>query len=64
LTAAVDGLADPDVHQILPSVKHKGVVIAACGEGAYRSEDRGDHWEKPPLREIAPSAPLSVFPFA
>ena len=45
-TAAVDGLADPDVHQILPSVKHKGVVIAACGEGAYRSEDRGDHWEK------------------
>lgn len=40
------GLDDPDVHQILPSVKNKGLVVAACGEGAYRSEDRGEHWEK------------------
>ncbi len=41
-----NGLDDPDVHQILPSVKTKGLVIAACGEGIYRSTDRGAHWEK------------------
>jgi len=41
-----NGLDDPDVHQILPSVKHKGIVVAACGEGIYRSKDRGEHWEK------------------
>ena len=40
------GLDDPDVHQILPSSYNKGVVIAACGDGIYRSEDRGDHWQK------------------
>ena len=40
------GLDDPDVHQILPSSKTKGLVVAACGEGIYRSEDRGEHWEK------------------
>ncbi len=44
-TAATKGLDDPDVHQILPSAKTKGLVIAACGEGAYRSTDRGEHWE-------------------
>jgi hypothetical protein len=43
--AATDGLDDPDVHQILPAVKTKGLVVAACGEGAYRSTDRGEHWE-------------------
>lgn len=41
-----DGLDDPDVHQILPSSRYKGVVVAACGEGIYRSADRGDHWQK------------------
>jgi hypothetical protein len=40
------GLDDPDVHQILPSARHKGVVIAACGEGVYRSADRGERWQK------------------
>jgi photosystem II stability/assembly factor-like uncharacterized protein len=45
-TAATTGLDDPDVHQILPSAKTKGLVVAACGEGAYRSTDRGEHWEK------------------
>jgi len=40
------GLDDPDVHQILPSSRHQGVVLAACGEGAYRSADRGEHWQK------------------
>ena len=43
---AVTGLDDPDVHQILPSLKTKGLVVAACGEGIYRSADRGEHWEK------------------
>jgi len=42
----VSGLADPDVHQILPSARTKGLVVAACGEGVYRSLDRGEHWEK------------------
>jgi hypothetical protein len=42
---ATKGLDDPDVHQILPSAKTKGLVVAACGEGAYRSTDRGEHWE-------------------
>jgi len=46
------GLDDLDVHQILPSAKHPGVVLAACGEGVYRSSDRGDHWEK-----ITPAGP-------
>jgi hypothetical protein len=41
-----NGLDDPDVHQILPSAKHKGIVVAACGEGIYRSKDRGERWEK------------------
>jgi hypothetical protein len=45
-TAATKGLDDPDVHQILPSAKTKGLVVAACGEGAYRSTDRGEYWEK------------------
>ena len=40
------GLDDPDVHQILPSARHPGVVLAACGEGVYRSTDRGEHWQK------------------
>ena len=44
--AAITGLDDPDVHQILPSEQSKGLVVAACGEGVYRSRDRGDHWGK------------------
>jgi photosystem II stability/assembly factor-like uncharacterized protein len=40
------GLDDPDVHQILPSSKTPGLVIAACGEGVFRSRDRGAHWER------------------
>jgi photosystem II stability/assembly factor-like uncharacterized protein len=40
------GLDDPDVHQILPSSRTRGLVVAACGEGIYRSLDRGEHWEK------------------
>jgi photosystem II stability/assembly factor-like uncharacterized protein len=45
-TQVTAGLDDPDVHQILPSAKHAGVVVVACGEGVYRSEDRGQRWEK------------------
>jgi hypothetical protein len=45
-TQVLTGLDDPDVHQILASLKTKGLVVAACGEGIYRSEDRGEHWEK------------------
>ena len=45
-TAANDGLTDPDMHQILPSKKRHGLVVAACGEGVSRSTDRGSHWEK------------------
>jgi photosystem II stability/assembly factor-like uncharacterized protein len=44
--AAVTGLDDPDVHQVLPSARTKRLVVAACGEGVYRSLDRGEHWEK------------------
>src|SRR5262245_25739875 len=43
---ATAGLDDPDVHQVLPSERNKGLVVAACGEGVYRSLDRGDHWQK------------------
>jgi hypothetical protein len=51
-SAAVTGLDDPDVHQILPSTRSRGLVVAACGEGIYRSANRGEHWEK-----ITPSGP-------
>jgi photosystem II stability/assembly factor-like uncharacterized protein len=44
--AANDGLTDPDIHQILPSEKTPGLVVAACGEGVSRSTDRGSHWQK------------------
>jgi photosystem II stability/assembly factor-like uncharacterized protein len=44
--SANDGLTDPDIHQILPSRKHDGLVVAACGEGVSRSTDCGLHWEK------------------
>jgi photosystem II stability/assembly factor-like uncharacterized protein len=49
---AMNGLEDPDVHQILPSVQTKGLVVTACGEGVYRSKDRGEHWGK-----VTPSGP-------
>ena len=49
--AANNGLTDPDVHQILACEKQPGAVFAACGEGAFRSLDRGDRWE-----EITPAS--------
>jgi hypothetical protein len=45
-SGANEGLTDPDMHQILPSAKHDGLVVAACGEGVSRSTDRGSRWEK------------------
>ena len=45
-TQVTGGLDDPDVHQVVASARHKGVVVAVCGEGVYRSEDRGAHWQK------------------
>ncbi|HSK31366.1 MAG TPA: hypothetical protein VLA17_15505 [Candidatus Limnocylindria bacterium] len=44
--AANEGLTDPDIHQILPSKKTPGLVVAACGEGVSRSTDHGGHWQK------------------
>jgi photosystem II stability/assembly factor-like uncharacterized protein len=41
---ANDGLADPDVHQVLACAHHPQVVVSACGEGVFRSEDRAAHW--------------------
>jgi photosystem II stability/assembly factor-like uncharacterized protein len=49
---AINGLDDPDVHQILASAQTKGLVVTACGEGVYRSKDSGEHWGN-----VTPSGP-------
>jgi hypothetical protein len=43
---ANEGLTDPDVHEVLPCENTPGLVLAACGEGAFRSLDRAAHWEE------------------
>ena len=43
--AANEGLTDLDVHEILASKEHSGMVFLACGESCFRSGDRGAHWE-------------------
>ncbi|HLH20930.1 MAG TPA: hypothetical protein VK066_00285 [Chloroflexota bacterium] len=43
---ANEGLSDPDVHQVRPSAVRSGLVVAACGEGVFRSLDHADHWEE------------------
>lgn len=43
---ANEGLEDPDVHQVLPCSVTPGLVVAACGEGIFRSLDRGARWQK------------------
>ncbi len=48
--AGNDGLTDPDLHQLLPCARTANLVLAACGEGVFRSLDRGVHWE-----EVTPS---------
>ena len=35
----------PRANRIWPVVV-AGMVLAACGEGVYRSTDRGEHWQK------------------
>jgi photosystem II stability/assembly factor-like uncharacterized protein len=44
--AANDGLGDLDVHQIQASAKHDGVVVLACGEANFRSDDCGRRWQE------------------
>ena len=51
-TAANAGLADPDVHQVRPCARTPGLVVAACGEGVFRSLDRATQWA-----EITPPGP-------
>jgi photosystem II stability/assembly factor-like uncharacterized protein len=43
---ANEGLTDMDVHEVLASKKNSGTVFAACGEAAFRSFDRADHWQE------------------
>ncbi|HEY1374419.1 MAG TPA: hypothetical protein VGH50_18240 [Candidatus Binatia bacterium] len=38
-------LTDPDVHEVLAS-RSDGLVLAACGDKAFRSRDRGESWEE------------------
>ena len=40
------GLTDMDIHEVLSSKNSSGMVYAACGEGAFRSPDRAEHWEE------------------
>ena len=42
---ANEGLTDMDIHEILASREHSGMVFLACGEGCFRSLDRGGRWE-------------------
>jgi photosystem II stability/assembly factor-like uncharacterized protein len=42
---ANEGLTDMDVHEILASKEHTGMVFLACGESCFRSPDRAGHWE-------------------
>ncbi|MEE9550039.1 MAG: hypothetical protein V3W08_06540 [Candidatus Binatia bacterium] len=43
---ANEGLTDPDVHQLLPCGQTPELVLAACGEGVFRSLDRAAHWHE------------------
>jgi photosystem II stability/assembly factor-like uncharacterized protein len=42
---ANEGLTDMDIHEVLASKHNAGMVFLACGEAAFRSVDRGGHWE-------------------
>lgn len=43
---ANEGLTDMDIHEVLASRNNSGMVFLACGEAAFRSFDRGGHWEE------------------
>ena len=47
---ANEGLWDRDIHQLHHCKNEPELVVAACGEGIFRSRDRAAHWE-----EITPS---------
>jgi len=49
--AANEGLTDMDVHEVFACTKTPGLVLAACGDKAFRSFDRAAHWE-----EITPAS--------
>ena len=55
--AANEGLTDPDVHEVRPCEKTPGLVLAACGDKAFRSFDRAAHWEEitPPTHDYGMS---------
>jgi photosystem II stability/assembly factor-like uncharacterized protein len=40
-----EGLTDMDIHEILASKQHSGMVFLACGETCFRSPDRAGHWQ-------------------
>ncbi len=42
---ANEGLTDMDIHEVLASREHSGMVFLACGEACFRSHDRAGHWE-------------------
>ena len=42
---ANEGLTDMDVHEVLASKRHEGMVFLACGEACFRSFDRARRWE-------------------
>ena len=41
-----EGLSDTDVHEMVACARTPALVVAACGEGVFRSLDRGGRWEK------------------
>ena len=47
---ANEGLWDRDIHQLHHCKHDPDLVMAACGEGIFRSRDRAAHWQ-----EITPS---------
>ena len=47
---ANEGLWDRDIHQLHHCKHEPEMVVAACGEGIFRSRDRAAHWD-----EITPS---------
>jgi photosystem II stability/assembly factor-like uncharacterized protein len=51
------GLTDPDVHEVFPCAKTPGLVLAACGDKAFRSLDRAARWEEitPPTHDYGMS---------
>ena len=45
-TPANQGLTDMDVHEVIACKKTQGLLLAACGDKAFRSFDHAGHWEE------------------